>query len=203
MRVGMLFIAAFSLFVVANGQSNNDDQLLMCETASGNEGRFRNPFPDGVTSDRVKELEWRMIQLEIELKKKVADCEREPFTYISSPTRQESWKDAKEFCEGIGGHLAVQGMKTLETRRQIAERYERDSFWIGANDIGTEDRWMWVDGSEATEEEMHWSSGEPNNQRHFYGRQDCAMIVERDDWLAGDKWCGLTSAFALCEIPNC
>ena len=40
-------------------------------------------------------------------------------------------------------------------------------FWIGGNDISTEDSWVWSDGSDWNF--TNWNRGEPNN----WNKEDC------------------------------
>ena len=82
-----------------------------------------------------------------------------------------TWKDAKAYCEGLGGHLAIINssgkQKFVES---LIKNSNRQIFWLGATDEATEGIWKWIDGSNIVY--SNWSPGEPNNS----GSEDYLVI---------------------------
>lgn len=73
-----------------------------------------------------------------------------------------TWTEAKEYCEGLGGHLA-----TLTS----AEEYEfiksiipttssKDIFWLGGTDEAVETKWKWV--TDEAFEYTNWATNQPS-----------------------------------------
>ena len=69
----------------------------------------------------------------------------------------------------------------------------REGQWIGASDEDDEGMWKWVNGSNATEEQLLWRTGEPNNS---FDNEDCATLT--DDGTSFDFACARTLP-GLCE----
>ena len=87
-------------------------------------------------------------------------------------------------------------MKYFYLRRLIIDNHT----WIGARRTNTSG-WHWVDGTVATDEDMFWYPGEPNN---YLGKQNCASIIT-GTWRADDFWCS-NARPGLCEtavLPTC
>ena len=122
------------------------------------------------------------------------------YVYKLSPGSQ-SWLQSREFCQNWGGDLAVHGVKLLENRKKLIQNLVIDNrFWIGANDIFSEDNWRWVNGQVASRSELIWIPGQPNNHGN---EQDCAFVIAENSsffGLAGDQHCHKTRYLALCEI---
>ena len=69
--------------------------------------------------------------------------------------------------------------------------------WIGASDVETEERFVYLDGVRATQQNTGWSSGQPDG-----GNEDC-VHVHIGGWLdntANDRECW-SREYALCEKP--
>ncbi|XP_061675625.1 CD209 antigen-like protein D [Syngnathoides biaculeatus] len=84
-----------------------------------------------------------------------------------------SWSEAKETCESKQAHLAI--ILTPEEQTFVWELLPRghwNAYWIGVTDGHTEDRWVWVDGTELVG--GFWEEGEPNNHID----EDCGYIVK-------------------------
>ena len=91
-------------------------------------------------------------------------------------TDRQSWQQSQNFCQNWRGTLAVYGVKTLENRKKLIRNLSINTtyFWIGANDIASEENCIWTNGERASSSEIIWRSGEPNNNR---GNEDCAHVV--------------------------
>jgi hypothetical protein len=77
-----------------------------------------------------------------------------------------TWAQAGALCDSLG-----YGLVTVNDVQEEAflHRFDRGSvWWLGVNDIQTEGRWVWRDG---TSSYLPWAQGEPNN---YGGDEDCA-----------------------------
>lgn len=69
------------------------------------------------------------------------------------------WKDAKKFCENMGGHLVT--ITTPEEQQYVQSiviDYNKPC-WIGAYRLGTDTKWSWVTNERF--EYTNWDEGEP------------------------------------------
>lgn len=70
------------------------------------------------------------------------------------------WEKAKEYCEGLGGHLVT---ITSETEQEfvtaIAEKSKKKNIWLGAEMVSGE--FFWITGEKFAYK--NWNDGEPNN----------------------------------------
>lgn len=91
-----------------------------------------------------------------------------------------TWKQAKEQCEQMGGHLVT---VTSWTEQSILEDLiadgELEQYWIGAADEKMEGSWTWVNGESFTYDA--WNDGQPDN---YDGTEDYAYISR----YYGGKW---------------
>ena len=72
-----------------------------------------------------------------------------------------TWKQAKEFCEQKGGHLAfVESAEENEVLTNLASGLSQ-YVWLGASDEAKESYWYWTNGNMFSF--SNWYSGEPNN----------------------------------------
>ncbi|XP_064087314.1 perlucin-like [Macrobrachium nipponense] len=104
-----------------------------------------------------------------------------------------SWAEAREFCKGLGGDLAVPNdVNTL--RATLLDKFPEDqykSFWIGAKESGSEGSWVWV--STKPFQAKDWATGQPDG-----GNENC-VILSRDDYPPlHDSPCYLNTLF-ICE----
>ena len=84
----------------------------------------------------------------------------------------DSWEAAKEYCELLGGHLAV--IEDEEENRFLYDlmRSENcETAYFGFTDSAEEGLWEWVQG--ASSSYTNWSSGEPNDEG---GNEDYGMF---------------------------
>jgi C-type mannose receptor len=107
---------------------------------------------------------------------------------------EKTWASARSHCASFGYHLAtIDGVDENNFIRGIAEGIESDEWWIGFNDIATENSFVWEDGSHSTF--TNWSSGSPDD----FFNQDCAVLISSDATGAwNDKACDDQRPF-VCE----
>ena len=69
--------------------------------------------------------------------------------------------------------------------------------WIGASDIETEGRFVYLDGVTVTQQNIEWIKGQPDDAG---GNEDCVHfnLYDRPDNRANDYNCE-KSIYALCE----
>ena len=92
-----------------------------------------------------------------------------------------TWKEAKEACEAMGGHLAT--ITSAEEQKVIENlNTQNDNLWIGGYK-NADGQWCWVTG-EPWEYE-NWGDGEPNNSSNVVADENCvAMWPEKWNDLA-------------------
>lgn len=112
----------------------------------------------------------------------------------------ETWEEAKEFCEKVGGHLAI-----IDNEDENTVLYDKmkdlgiESAYFGLTDAKEEGIWKNVDGSNP--KFINWSDGEPNNER---GIENYAMFYYKSPayhWNDGDFSHGTVNdpAIFICE----
>lgn len=73
----------------------------------------------------------------------------------------ETWPDARAKCMEWGGDLAsVHDMDEYDKIKKIVTN--SDNFWLGANDLKSEGRWMWSDGGKGTFIRELWGMDQPS-----------------------------------------
>ncbi len=97
------------------------------------------------------------------------------------------WKEAKEYCESLGGHLA-----TITTKEendfiyQFMKQSGHSDAFFGFTDEAEEGTWQWVTGEPVAF--TNWKQGEPNDDA---GTEDYAMFYHNyadqwNDWKFGE-----------------
>ena len=73
--------------------------------------------------------------------------------------------------------------------------YFADEYWIGINDMNTENVWQWSPGEENPNLVLYtnWQPGEPNDDR---GNEDCGAIYHFGTW--NDNPCSFKLPY-ICE----
>ncbi len=102
-------------------------------------------------------------------------------------SEQMNWKDARDYCEKIGGHLVT--ITSEEENVFITEKImviDEDCL-IGFSDEESEGDWVWVTGEDT--DYTNWEDGEPNNE----WEEDFALIkngsgVWNDGHLDTENW---------------
>ena len=93
------------------------------------------------------------------------------YYYVYSNTCS-TWEQAKNYCESLGGHLAIIDDSEENTHvYQIMGRLGYSSAYFGISDAGHEGDWRWGDRKRLTW--SSWNLGEPNN---IAGREHYAMF---------------------------
>lgn len=85
-------------------------------------------------------------------------------------SEQINWKDARDFCEKLGGHLVT--ITSEEENAFITENIMviNEDCQIGFSDEESEGDWVWVTGEDT--DYTNWEDGEPNNE----WEEDFALI---------------------------
>ena len=94
----------------------------------------------------------------------------------------ESWEQARDYCESVGGHLAViTSPRENEALYAFARCCGYDNIYIGYSDIESEGHWQWVNGEHS--DYTNWNEGEPNG---FTSSENYAVMVDNGCWNDGD-----------------
>lgn len=116
--------------------------------------------------------------------------------------KQCTWKEAKAYCESIGGTLAMPKTKEQnENIINIAKAYNINGLWLGGTDEGHEGTWTWLD--ETPIEYANWNTGEPNNMggnEHYLETYTSGDTAGKWNDLADDNISGI-SGF-ICEFDK-
>lgn len=102
-------------------------------------------------------------------------------------SEQMNWKDARDYCEKLGGHLVT--ITSAEENAFITESImviDEDCL-IGFSDEESEGDWVWVTGEDT--DYVNWEDGEPNNE----WEEDFALIkngsgIWNDGHLDVENW---------------
>ncbi|XP_060939324.1 C-type lectin domain family 4 member M-like [Limanda limanda] len=124
------------------------------------------------------------------------------FPFYELP-RRRWWKDARQFCQNLGGDLAVIDTreKTVSITKLIKSHHDPErsiyqkGFWIGLSDSDEENIWRWPDGRILIE--SYWNDDEPNNRYN----QDCGATYPRDNPFKAweDNYCNDNMKW-ICEM---
>lgn len=92
-----------------------------------------------------------------------------------------TWKEAEEYCESVGGHLAMPKTKTtLNFIIKLAKEYALDGMWLGATNLNDTNEWRWIDGS--LMEFTNWDTNEPNNANNNEHYLETYTITNNGKW---------------------
>ena len=93
-----------------------------------------------------------------------------------------TWVNAQAACQTWGGNLVKIGD---QTKSDAVLAYQKSlnggvfaSYWIGLNDVTTEGKYLWADGTATTY--FNWDAGQPDNAG---GLEDYVHV-----WSAAGKW---------------
>ncbi len=109
---------------------------------------------------------------------------------------KRSWKEAKEVCENLGGHLAVTDDKAENDYICALINSQGKGYYtaIGYTDEVNEGRWQWVNGSDSRF--TNWNWGEPNDGLSLYAHQNYAYMYSNGTWDDGQ---GEGAQYYVCE----
>lgn len=109
-----------------------------------------------------------------------------------------SWEEAQNYCESLGGHLAIINNKP---ENDFIYRYINSmgykTTYFGLKDISSDNNWQWVEGSYS--EYTNWSEGEPNSPEENYA---IFSMSSRDGKWNDVKW-GINTTSFICEWEQC
>ncbi|XP_068200533.1 C-type lectin domain family 4 member G-like [Palaemon carinicauda] len=97
------------------------------------------------------------------------------------------WEEARQFCQGMGGDLAIP-RNLYALKAHLIEIKAPRAVWIGGTYLGPEEGWRWINGASVNEEE--WSPKQPSGARKNLAnclniRRDRHPVL--DDVLCGNK----------------
>jgi hypothetical protein len=100
-----------------------------------------------------------------------------------------SWHDAKNYCESLGGYLAVITSQDEENYiTQLLDKGGKTAYWIGLSDENNEGVWEWVTGEKY--EYKNWAPNQPDNEDSA-GNEDfvelCNTSVSNYKWMWNDN----------------
>nr|CAB3263945.1 macrophage mannose receptor 1 [Phallusia mammillata] len=104
------------------------------------------------------------------------------FTNISRKKRK-TWFEARDYCQTLGGPgnpgnadlVSIHSDTDLSIFTvKVLPSWVPAPVWLGLNDVNSEDRWQWSDGSPVNF--VVWAKDEPNNQA---GNEDCVDFHPR------------------------
>ncbi|XP_060939359.1 CD209 antigen-like [Limanda limanda] len=127
--------------------------------------------------------------------------------------RQRRWNEARQFCQKLGGDLAVIDTpektvsitKLIKSHRDAERSIYQGAYWFGLSDVYEENVWEWPDGRRMTE--SYWNDGEPNDGRsndgepHDGNYENCGAMYPSDNPLKAwnDAPCNMYMKW-ICEM---
>ena len=103
--------------------------------------------------------------------------------------------EAEADCVTQGGHLlSIPDQATQDWAAAEAFMVANSDWWIGLNDIASEDDFVWTDGTALGF--TAWNEGEPNNA----GEEDCANLPAWSAGLWNDLPCDSPRPY-ICKTP--
>ena len=103
--------------------------------------------------------------------------------YIFDRMGLASWEEARDFCEALGGYLAVIG---TSEENEMMFRFMKSSgvneVFIGYSDSGNEGTWKWV--SQEASDFVNWYPGKPDQKEQG---NYCMIPVKNADGTANEN----------------
>ena len=118
--------------------------------------------------------------------------------YFQPQQQQMGWHAARDYCENLGGILAVP--HSQDDMDAIAgSRVHQNSWWIGVHDLDGDEVFMGLDGSTTWSTYHNWYRSGNNQQPTLSdGNQKCVVVR----YQSGHKWvsnsCG-TNRYFVCQ----
>ncbi|XP_071541890.1 perlucin-like protein [Panulirus ornatus] len=115
-----------------------------------------------------------------------------------------SWMDARQYCAGLGGDLAVLTdannlADTLHYINEINSERTEVSVWLGGTDQTVEGVWLWVTGDPMPRGPPFWGYVDNYRSEPSGGKnQNCAVLYHQDYYIH-DTECSGTFA-PLCQL---
>ena len=104
-----------------------------------------------------------------------------------------TWKEAKDYCEKVGGHLVTitttaENEFIVELMKKYGSKYH---YWLGGTDEEVEGSWKWITGEEFIY--TYWQSGQPNDKKdHDANGHDYLEMVNLNDSRQG-RWTDISN----------
>ncbi len=129
-----------------------------------------------------------------------------------------SWKEAKAYCESLGGYLAtITSSSEQNVVKQLISKGSKAQYWLGATDEALLNDWQWVTGEKFT----YWAdtvSFETHDngeyylqmQRHNWGNEDFLGYwnnannenhINGEEGFYGPEQIGFICEFGNSEMP--
>ncbi|XP_013397759.1 uncharacterized protein LOC106164412 [Lingula anatina] len=106
-------------------------------------------------------------------------------------TQEKVYKDAVAYCQRTPDGTRATLTSILDEEEQgFISNYLTGYSWIGYDDIKTEKKWQWVDGTATTTFTNWWTPSEPNNQNN----EDCAELLGPNAFGKSGAWNDKTCA---------
>ena len=127
----------------------------------------------------------KIVEIEKAKEDDTSDIPSEIHYYEFFNNTVSTWKEAQEFCESLGGHLAT--LTSQEENDYVYQRMINSGYYsayFGLTDEDTEGTWTWVTGEPLTYQ--NWHAGEPNTEN---SNEDYAMFYYKysdGTWNDGD-----------------
>jgi len=97
--------------------------------------------------------------------------------FVCRNSDSDTWVDHKSIAESQNGQLlSILGQDMTD---YIAAQFSTGRYFIGLNDIATEDQFVWADGSSVCYQ--NWADNEPNDCPTL-GGEDCGEITSTGEW---------------------
>lgn len=93
------------------------------------------------------------------------------------------WYDARDYCQKLGGHLAIitsSGEQAAVT--ELVRQGRKAQYWLGATDQDSEGNWRWVDGQRVS----YWG---PTVTFDNYRGVEHFLQMQRHNW-GNHSYCG-------------
>ncbi|KAL4617320.1 macrophage mannose receptor 1-like [Arapaima gigas] len=114
--------------------------------------------------------------------------------FFSDDTK--TWSDAQADCERKGSNLM--SILDIHERTWLQTQLANNIYWIGLNDIVSEDQWEWSDGSAYYPYLSYWKSGQPDS---WGDNEDCVQVLGANDGQWNDASCTIRHRY-ICKRPN-
>ncbi|MDO5539673.1 MAG: lectin-like protein [Eubacteriales bacterium] len=114
-----------------------------------------------------------------------------------------SYSEMEEFCEKMGGHLAV--IETEDENKALYQYVTKQNChraYFGYSDEKQEEKWEWINGSESTYK--NWAYPQPNNGANNEDKapENYAHFVKNGGGEWNDAEFGAVSPYFICERLN-
>ncbi|XP_028288347.1 macrophage mannose receptor 1 [Parambassis ranga] len=110
-------------------------------------------------------------------------------SYTKKKEFKKTWQEAEDFCKAIGGNLM-----SVHSREDLDNLDISNTAWIGLSSLGTNEGFVWSDGSPFSYEK--WGFGEPNN---YNDNEHCGEVKAYYGRHWNDRHCEVNNDW-ICQI---